>query len=220
MNEEIKSYVKSLIIPVAIILLGIIVGRFFLIFIKNWAWIPIILFYWIVIALLIYFDYKKNKKNPVDYFKGFRFKLSTVILSLLVGLIPLPIFFKYFHLFDTGYLIVLWILVAIINPLFEEIFWRGYLLDYSPKIPFWIKAIVSSLLFAVAHPLTWGIFSANMLTVEMFISVFTMGIVWSFVYKKSESLLLPYISHLLVDLFNCSVLAFLNLLPVMANLYK
>ena len=199
MNKEIIKYLKFLIIPIGVILLGIIVGRVFFIFLNNWAWIPIILFYWTAIGLVIYFDYKKNLKNPIDYFKGYKFKLSTVILSLLVGLIPLPILLKYFYLFDANYLIIFWILIAIINPFFEEIFWRGYMLDVSPKIPFWIKAIVSSILFAVAHPLTWGIFSANMLTIEVLISVFIMGVTWSFVYKKSKSLLLPYFSHLLVD---------------------
>ncbi|MBN1250669.1 MAG: CPBP family intramembrane metalloprotease [Bacteroidales bacterium] len=219
MNKSISNYLKSFSIPLGIILLGVIVGRVFFIIMKNWAWIPIVLFYWTAISLVLYFDYKKNRKKPIDYFKAYKFKISALILSLLVGLIPLPILLKYYHLFDTNYLIILWLLVAIINPFFEEIFWRGYMLDISPKIPFWIKAIVSSLLFAVAHPLTWGIFSQNMLTVEMLISVFIMGIVWSFVYKKSKSLFLPYFSHLLVDLFNCSVLAFLNLLPVMSNLY-
>lgn len=220
MNDEIKRYLKFLITPVAIILLGIIVGRFFFIFMKNWAWIPVVVFYWSAVGLVIYLDYKKRGKKPADYFKGFRFKFSAVILSLIVGLIPLPIFLKYFYLFDTGYLIFLWILFALVNPFFEEIFWRGYMLDHSPKIPFWIKAIVSSLIFAVGHPLTWGLFSFSMLTPEMLISVFIMGIVWSFAYRKSNTLLLPYFSHFLVDLLSCSVLAFLNILPVMTNLYQ
>lgn len=218
MNNEIKRYLKFLVTPLAVILLGVIVGRLFFISLKNHAWIPVVLFYWTAIGLVIFLDYKKNGNKLSDYFKGFRFKLSTVILSLLVGLIPLPVFLKSFYLFDSGYLIVLWILVAIINPFFEEVFWRGYMLKSFPKIPFWIKAIVSSFLFAVAHPLTWGIFSANMLTVEMFISVFIMGIVWSYVYRKSESLILPCLSHSLVDLLSCSVLAFLNMLPVMTHI--
>jgi len=220
MNDEIKRYLKFLIAPIAIILLGIIVGRSFFIFMKNWAWIMVVVFYWSAVGLVIYLDYKKRGKKPADYFKEFRFKLSAVILSLIVGLIPLPIFLKYFYLFDASYLIVLWIIFALINPLFEEIFWRGYMLDHSSKIPFWIKATVSSLLFAVAHPLTWGLFSTSMLTPEVFLSVFIMGIVWSFAYKKSNSLLLPYFSHFLVDLLNCSLLAFLNILPVMTNLYQ
>ena len=218
MSKETINYLKSLIIPVSIILLGIIVGRVFFIFIKNWAWIPIVLFYWLAVSFVLYIDYKKNRKRPIDYFKGYKFKLSTLILSLIVGLIPLPILLKYFYLFNTNYLIIFWILLAIINPFFEEIFWRGYMLDISPKTPLWIKTIVSSLLFSAAHPLIWGIFSPSMLTIEMIISVFIMGIVWSYVYIKSKSLILPYFSHLLVDLFNCSILAFLNLLPIMANL--
>lgn len=217
MESKIYKYLKSLPVPIAIILLGVIVGRVFFVFMQNWAWIPIVLFYWLAVGLVIYHDYKQNNKNPICYFKGYKFKLSTVILSLLVGFIPLPVLLKYFHLFDTSYLIISWILVAIINPFFEEIFWRAYMLNKSPNIPFWIKAIVSSLLFAIAHPLTWGIFSSNMLSLEMLVSVFIMGIVWSYVYKKSNSLLLPYFSHFLVDLFNCSVLAFLNLLPVMTQ---
>lgn len=220
MNNEIKRYLKFLVTPFAIILLGIIVGRSFFIFMKNWAWIPVVLFYWSAVGLIIYLDYKKRGKKPFDYFKEFRFRFWAVILSLIVGLIPLPIFLKYFYLFDANYLIGLWIVFAIVNPFFEELFWRGYMLDNFPKIRFWIKALVSSLLFAVGHPLIWGLFSLNMLTPEVFISVFTMGIVWSFAYRKSNSLLLPYFSHLLVDLLNCSVLAFLNLLPVMTNLYQ
>ncbi|MBE9468294.1 MAG: CPBP family intramembrane metalloprotease [Bacteroidetes bacterium] len=218
MKTEIKNYLKLLIIPFSIILLGVIVGRVFFIFIKNWAWIPIILFYWSAVSLVLYVDYKKNHKKPIDYFKGYKFKLSTIILSLLVGFIPLPILLKYFHLFNNNYLIVFWILVAIINPFFEEIFWRGYMLKISSEISLWIKVIVSSLLFAASHPIIWGIFTPSMLTIEMIISVFIMGIVWSFVYIKSKSLILPYFSHLLVDLFNCSVLAFLNLLPIISNI--
>lgn len=187
---------------------------------KNWAWIPVVLFYWSAVGLIIYLDYKKRGKKPFDYFKEFRFSFWAAILSLIVGLIPLPIFLKYFNLFDANYLIGLWIVFAIVNPFFEELFWRGYMLDKFPKIPFPIKALVSSLLFAVGHPLIWGLFSLSMLTPEVFISVFTMGIVWSFAYRKSNSLLFPYFSHLLVDLLNCSVLAFLNLLPVMTNLYQ
>ncbi|MFA6334800.1 MAG: type II CAAX endopeptidase family protein [Bacteroidales bacterium] len=217
MNDETKKYLKFLITPFVIILLGVVVGRSCFIFLKNWAWIPVVLTYWMAIGLVIYLDYKKSGTKPIDYFKGFKFKLSAVTLSLIVGLIPLPIFLMNFHLFDAVYLIVLWLLVAIINPFFEETFWRGYMLDKFPQIHFWIKAIVSSILFAVGHPLIWGLFSVNMLTVEMFISVFTMGIVWSYVYRKSESLVLPCISHTLVDLLNCSVLAFLNMLPVMTN---
>jgi len=220
MNNEIKRYLKFLVTPAAIILLGIVVGRSFFILMKNWAWIPVILFYWSAVSLVIYLDYKKRGKKPFDYFKKFKFSFWAVILSLIVGLIPLPIFLKYFYLFDANYLIGLWIVFAIVNPFFEELFWRGYMLDKFPKIPFWIKALVSSLLFAVGHPLIWGLFSLSMLTPEVFISVFTMGIVWSFAYRKSNSLLLPYFSHLLVDLLNCSVLAFLNLLPVMTNLYQ
>ena len=60
MNKEIKNYVKSLIIPVAVILLGVIVGRFFFIFMKNRAWVPIVLFYWTAVALVIYIDYKNR----------------------------------------------------------------------------------------------------------------------------------------------------------------
>jgi len=218
MNKETTNYLKSLIIPVSIILLGIIVGRVFFTFIKNWSWIPIVLFYWLAVSFVLYIDYKKNRKRPIDYFRGYKFKISTVILSLIVGLIPLPILLKYFYLFNSSYLILFWILLAIINPFFEEIFWRAYMLDMSPKIPLWIKVIVSSLLFSAAHPLIWGIFSPSMLTIEMIISVFIMGIVWSYVYIKSKSLILPYFSHLLVDLFGCSILAFLNLLPIMSNI--
>jgi len=218
MKSEIKNYLKFLITPLLIIFLGVVVGRSCFLFLKNWAWLPVVLTYWIAVGVILYLDYKRSGTRPCSYFKGGRFNLTAAILALIVGIIPLPIFLINYHLFDSVILIILWIVVAIINPLFEECFWRGYMLDKFPQMPFWIKTVVSSTLFAIAHPLIWGLFSANMLTAEMFISVLIMGLTWSYVYRKSKSLLLPCISHTLVDMLSCSVLAFMNLLPVMSNL--
>lgn len=44
MKPETKNYFKKIAIAIAIILLGIIVGRIFFSFMKNWARITIVLF--------------------------------------------------------------------------------------------------------------------------------------------------------------------------------
>ncbi|HON54168.1 MAG TPA: hypothetical protein PLG03_01270 [Bacteroidales bacterium] len=65
MNNDTKRYLKFLITPVAILLLGIVIGRSCFIFLRNWAWIPVVLTYWIAIGLVLYLDYKKKGTTPV-----------------------------------------------------------------------------------------------------------------------------------------------------------
>ena len=210
----VKELSRFLIIPIIIISVGCIVAIIFSQFIGTLAWIPLVLTYWSLIFYVIYKDSKKSGKQIIDYFKIKKFKWYLFLIALIIGFIPFPIFLWSYKYFTTSFLLISWILIALINPFFEEVFWRGFMLEKGENISFWIKALISSLLFTLSHPVMWGVFSKAMLSKELIISVFIMGLAWAFIYKKSKSLVLPYFSHLLVDVFNCSVLAFMNLLPM------
>ncbi len=211
------KYIHYIKIPLALIIFTAIVGKLFFTIFEHRAWIPVVLFYWTAIGIIIFFDNKKNGKKTISYFNKLKPNFLALFLSVLVGFIPLPILLKYFHLIESNNLILLWISFALINPFFEEIFWRAYLLDKTPAIPFWTKGIISSLLFTYSHPLIWAGFSKLMLSPEMMVSLFIMAMTWVFTYRKTKSLLPAYFSHLLVDLFNGSILVFLNLMPVSHN---
>lgn len=210
-----KKYINYLAAPTILIAIGTLVALLFNSFIGSMSWIILVFVYWSGILVIVYRDSKETGRTIKGYFRFQNFKWYLIVIALIVGLMPLPIFLISYKLFTTPFLIISWILVALINPFFEELFWRGYMLEKGEDIRFGVKALISTLLFTLSHPAMWGIFSKPMLTKELIISVFIMGLVWAFIYKKSKSLVLPYFSHLLVDVFNCSVLAFVNLLPIM-----
>lgn len=208
------KFVKYLTPPVVIILIGLTFSVIFKQLIGAMGWIPLVLVYWITILVVVYRDSRKIGKSIFNYFQLIKFKWYLFFIALIIGFITFPIFIWSYKSLNSSFLIISWIFIAVVNPFFEELFWRGFMLEKGKNISFWIKAVISSLLFTLSHPIMWSIYSKAMLTKELVISVFIVGLAWSFIYKKSKSLILPYFSHLLVDLFSCSVLAFMNLLPM------
>jgi len=126
-------------------------------------------------------------------------------------LIPLLLFLLNWSLFDSFVLVLAWFFFALINAPLEEGYWRGLLLDKTAGWPGWLSVLYSSFFFALNHPLTFGVHSiANRHPVTL-VSTFIMGAAWAVVYRRTGSLRWPVIAHVLVDLFNLSVLAFLNI---------
>lgn len=214
MQSKTKHYLSFFGLPIAIIVLGNITVNLLHGALTVYTFIPGVMVYWAATIAIVCLDAQQRNISIFSYLQGTRVKAYLVVLSLLVGLIPLPIFIHYLKNLNTAFLIITWIAVAVINPFFEEIFWRGYMLEHRAKMPFIAKAFYSTLLFTLSHVFIWGVISKVMLTKELIISVFIMGLAWAFIYHKSRSIVLPYFSHMLVDIFNLSVLAFMNLLPV------
>jgi hypothetical protein len=214
MNTQIKDYTSFFGFPVAVIAVCRILVKLLLPITAPYTWVPGMFIYWFVIFSIVYFDSKKKNKSITSYLKRTNAKVYLVILALVIGCLPLPIFILNIKLMNNGFFILSWLFVAMVNPFFEEIFWRGYMLEHEAKMPFWIKSTYASLLFTLSHVFIWGIFSTAMLTKELIVSVFIMGLAWSLIYRKSKSIVLPYFSHMLVDIFNLSVLAMMNLLPI------
>lgn len=214
MSDSAKHYLAFFGFPVAIILLGNVVIKLLYPVFREYAFIPAVLFYWVLTYGVVYFDSKSRNTGIATYLKETKFKVYLILLSILVGCLPLPIFILNIKSLNTPFLISTWIVVALTNPFFEEIFWRGYMIGHRAKMPFYIKSFYSSLLFTLSHVFIWGVVSEAILTKELIISVFIMGVAWSFIYQKSRSIVLPYFSHMLVDIFNLSVLAFMNLIPI------
>ncbi len=138
------------------------------------------------------------------------------ILCCVVGLIPLPILLMNLHLLRSPGVTALWLLFALINPFFEEIYWRGYLLFALP-FPKWLAVAYSTALFIASHPLMWGVFSIANRSLMTWASLALMGVVWSLTRLRTDNLRWCVLSHFAVDICNLSVFVFLNLYvpPVM-----
>ncbi|MCL5411142.1 MAG: CPBP family intramembrane metalloprotease [Patescibacteria group bacterium] len=123
----------------------------------------------------------------------FQFAVSFLLISLTGRFNPTLILFT---LLISPFLLF--------SPLIEEIYWRGVLLKAFNEHWVGVKAIVAgyfSFLFWSYHFLLFGLFNKPLwLSPTMFILAFFAGLVWSFFYYRTKSLLYPYLSHLLADI--------------------
>ncbi|MED3729234.1 type II CAAX endopeptidase family protein [Priestia filamentosa] len=209
---EISKRKRALILlsPIIVILLGFITAAIFSKFIDGWAWIPLAIVYWSSLGFCIV--YFKENKHIKDWLKKPKISILPIILSLLLGMFPLSILIMNYKLFDSTVLIVLWILFALINPWFEELYWRGVLLDAAVDwFPKWISVLYTTIFFVLSHPFMWGVFSIASTSYHLYIYLTVMGIVWSLTYFKTKSLRWVILSHFIVDVGNLTVLTFLNI---------
>lgn len=83
------------------------------------------------------------------------------------------------------------IIVAIIGPILEEIIFRKILFGYfSRRFGFWLPAIISSLLFGAAH-----------LDFTFLLTYAVMGMVFCFLYWKTQRILVPMVAHASMNAF-------------------
>jgi membrane protease YdiL (CAAX protease family) len=137
-------------------------------------------------------------------------KIGWAFLAIVTGLIPLPLFILHYNTLSDWKVFLPWIILALINPWIEEFYWRGLLLDYTKSWSNWTSVLYSSVLFAINHA-AFGINSKLNSGFEIVLSTLIMGIVWGFVYKKTNSLRWTILAHFLVDFLGLSVSAFLDL---------
>lgn len=195
--------------PLLVIAVGHVAARIAARFVGAWAWVPAVLVYWGLLGALIVWgrgpDAVRRWLGPARGSRGW------TVLALVVGLIPLPILLQNLDLLADPVVFVCWLLFALINPWFEEFYWRGVLLDATADWPAWVSGAYSVVLFVAFHPLVVGVFSIanrNWMTV---IGVALMGAAWTAAYRKTGTLRWAVASHVLVDLGNLAVPVFLNL---------
>lgn len=195
-----------LLSPVLIILLGYLTARIAGIWLGLWAWVPLALVYWGAQGYLIWrYGDRRRWLARGDGGRGW------VIGTVIVGLIPLSILILNYKLLADPVVLISWLLFALINPWFEEGYWRGLLGDVTAAWPAWLSAAFTTILFVLSHPLMWGVHSIASRHWQALISLTVMGWVWSYTYRRTGSLRWVIFAHLLVDLGNLAVPTFLNL---------
>ena len=186
-----------------------VIARFSSNLIGKWAFIPVMLCLWI--TAIFFINLSKESQIREKWLKSVKGKYVWKLLIISIGLLPLPVFLMHWELLKSIEILIPYLLIAFINPFIEEFYWRGVLLDNLRGIPNWIAILYSSFFFALNHPASFGIFSNSNSGYIVFASTFIMGIIWAIGYKKIGSLRIVIFSHFLVDIFNLSVPAFLDL---------
>jgi membrane protease YdiL (CAAX protease family) len=172
-----------------------------------WVWVPIMVVYWFLIALLVWAN--GGKSLLIRWLAPSKGPWYWNVLALVLVVPLLPSFIGNIHFYSEWWILLLTIVVSLVNPWFEEAYWRGLLLDHTSEWSNWKSLLFSSAFFAINHlPL-----AVHSIAIRYtIIPVFVMGLVWGIVYKKTKSLRWVILGHILVNLFSLMIPAFMNLL--------
>ena len=204
-----KKKWRAVAAPLVIILVGFLTAFTTNELIGEWAFIPLSIVYWLSILFVV-------QPNKARFFKMFR-KSKGNIFWRIIAYIPAMFTIVAFvwGLLSittvTPLLVVLSLVFIVINPVMEEMFWRGWLLKKLPWQSSTTKVVYSTVFFTLSHYCMWGVFSVTMRSTMMLVPLLIMGTVWSVSFLKSGSLRHNIIAHALVDILNLSVWVLLNL---------
>ena len=97
--------------------------------------------------------------------------------------------------------VALGIFYALIHSFLEEYYWRWFVFRYLKRSTSPLIAnIISSLGFMAHHVLLLGFFLEwHPLTYVFSFSIAVGGFVWARIYQRTNSLMVPWISHMIVD---------------------
>ena len=151
----------TLLSPIIVLALGHLTARIGGTLFGVWAWLPLALIYWSMLAFFMVWG--KNNETVLRWLlpptKG---TWGWSMLAIAVSLIPLPILIINWTLLRPIEVWLPWLLFALINPWFEEGYWRGLLLDTTATRKGGFSILYTSSLFALSHPILWGVNSTGL----------------------------------------------------------
>lgn len=168
---------------------------------KQAAWVFITAFYavWIILSLLFLVNIQ-DLKEMFSASKDWRWNLLFVPVIVLVVVF---IFIPNIGLLKWNYWLLLNIIICLINPFMEEIYWRGLVSKVS-NVPYY-SFLISSLGFAASHPLLFGVVSPGVAGWIGFGGTFFVGALFWLCYYKTKSLWGCIVNHFLIDVAGMAV---------------
>jgi membrane protease YdiL (CAAX protease family) len=174
-----------------------------------WAWVPTILFFWAAIAALAFAC--AGREGVSRWWQPARNASAWSALAVFMGLLSLPQFVLHWRALETPLVVGLWLAFAAVNPWFEEAYWRGLLLDATGGWNRVLSVLYSSALFAISHPLIWGVHSVPQRNPVIVPVLMAVGLVWAVTYRRTGSLRWTLVGHVCANLFGMGALVLLNL---------
>lgn len=99
--------------------------------------------------------------------------------------------------FTGEYTVLLVLVLTLVNPVLEEMYWRGFILQKLDQIKY--KVIISSLFYSLYHFLVLLPMFNEPYPVVFFLLVFLTGMIWGWMVIKYRTLWSSIISHSLAD---------------------
>ncbi len=169
---------------------------------SNWVWVPFVLVYWLIIFMLVkifapQMTLREIIKRPVGSW-------GWPIVALAVGLSGISFCLENLDYYTVPGYVIAGFVLALINPFFEETYWRKLMLDaFSHKS---MAIFYNSTLFGLLHLFSFSVISSPNRDFLIFPITLVLGLVYSLVYLKTGSLRYVIISHFIMDIFGFSAL--------------
>jgi membrane protease YdiL (CAAX protease family) len=195
-----------LLSPVAVIALGNAVQHVAGRTLGAWAWLPTMLAFWAATAGVIVWARRDNP--PKNWFAPPGGGVVWSALAAGVGLLSAREFAAGWRVLDSPAFFVLWLAFGLVNPWFEECYWRGLLIDAAR----WkgVGVIGSTIVFVLSHPLIWGVHSPALRHPAALAGLGLVGAVWGVTYWRTGSLRWTIVGHSCANLLGLSVPVLLN----------
>jgi hypothetical protein len=176
------------------------------------AWLPPMVVYWLslflAIALLRGLNAYRGWLQPS---KGHWLFRAVSLLNVVFIAVPSVLFARGIEIASIGS-VVAWLLIVVFNPIVEEGYWRGTLIDATSGWPSWATVLYSAFWFGLSHPLIIGINIALVAGITGFIGTFVNGLIWATTYRSSGSLRWGIATHIAANVFSIAI--FLGLLQL------
>ena len=172
-----------------------------------WAWAPTMLLFWGAIAALVAW----SGTPPRQWLGRPRGSWFWSVLAVAFGLLSADVLIDGWHTLGSPAVLVLWLLFGLLNPWFEEMYWRGLLIDATRSWPIGLGVVYSAAAFALSHPYIWGVHTLALRSPRALVGLGVAGLVWGLVYRRTGSLRFTILGHALSNLLGLSVPVLLNL---------
>ncbi|GEK81117.1 CPBP family intramembrane glutamic endopeptidase [Agrococcus baldri] len=206
-----RALVLVALSPLAVILLGHLTARLAAAIEPQLAWVAVAIVYWGAMSAVVLLS-TTGAQRRAWLAPAVRRPWWVIPAALLLGAIPIGgiLAMQLPLVAANAALIAPWLLFALINPVFEQAYWRGAVQDATARWPAWLAAAWITVLFVASHPLMWGVFSEGNRSPMLYGTLALMAVAWFWMRRVTGSLRWPLVSHVLVDLGNLSVFVFLN----------
>jgi membrane protease YdiL (CAAX protease family) len=185
-----------LISPLFIIGFGFLVSQITSGLSGPWAWVPLAVIFW---GMMVVFILAAGRKTSIlRWLSRPRRSLGWSLLAVAVSILPLLVLVFKPRLGE----VIGWlpgVMFVMINPWFEEGFWRGLLLDAASIWPTWLGALYSGVMFSISYPLVWGNFIPASKSPGLIITSFLAGFLWALIYQRTGSLRWVLVGHILFN---------------------
>jgi membrane protease YdiL (CAAX protease family) len=177
-----------------------------------WAWLPTMVLFWCVISGVI--AWSRRDRPTKAWLAAPHGRHLWSFLAVGIGIVSVRELAAGWRALDSPGVLLLWLGFGLVNPWFEESYWRGLLIDAAGGAgrTRLLGVIYSSAAFAVSHPLIWGVHSVALRHPVAVLGLAVAGAVWGLAYWRTGSLRWTIVGHTCANLLGLSV-------PVLLNLY-